>query len=114
MTAAEFATFLWKAFGPPTSSTTIPRPFGNAVVDGFDFDIESILVSGEDPKDLDRGYGTMVDTLRTLYDTDASKTYYISAAPREYSQMSSSLLFCKCCVQREALRVLALEAWLKA
>ena len=114
VTAGEFATFLWKAFGPPTSSTTIPRPFGNAVVDGFDFDIESILVPGEDPKDLDRGYGTMVETLKTLYKTDNSKTYYISAAPREYSQMSSSLLWWKCSVWQDVLRVLALEAWLRA
>ena len=81
-TAAEFATFLWEAFGPEDTSKTTPRPFGNASVDGFDFDIENVLASGENAGDLDRGYGTMVDTLRTLYETDDSKTYYISAAPR--------------------------------
>ena len=81
----EFATFLWEAFGPEDPSKTTPRPFGNASVDGFDFDIESVLASGEDPGDLDRGYGTMVNTLRTLYDTDKSKTYYVSAAPRTYA-----------------------------
>lgn len=51
-------------------------------MDGFDFDIENVLASGENAGDLDRGYGTMVDTLQTLYETDNSKTYYISAAPR--------------------------------
>ncbi len=84
VSAVEFATFLWEAFGPEDPSKTTPRPFGNACVDGFDFDIENVLISGEDSGDLDRGYGTMVNTLRTLYDTDKSKTYYISAAPRKY------------------------------
>lgn len=95
-------------YRPPTSSATTPRPFGNAVVDGFDFDIESTLVAGVDP---DQGYGTMVDTLRTLYDTDKSKTYYISAAPREYSQISSSLIWWKSRVWQDVSRFLDLEAW---
>lgn len=90
-TAAKFATFLWEAFGPPNASTTTSRPFGDAVVDGFDFDIESVLVAGENVGDLDRGYGNMVNTLRTFYNTDKSKTYYISAAPRAYFQIPSSL-----------------------
>ena len=82
VTAVEFATFLWEAFGPEDTSKTTPRPFGSAVVDGFDFDIENVLAPGEDAGDLDRGYGTMVNTLRTLYETDKSKSYYVSAAPR--------------------------------
>lgn len=82
VTAAAFATFLWEAFGPEDVSKTTPRPFGNACVDGFDFDIENVLAPGENAGDLDRGYGTMVNTLRTLYDTDKSKTYYVSAAPQ--------------------------------
>ena len=84
--AAEFATFLWEAFGPVDNSKTTPRPFGSASVDGFDFDIENVLAPGENSGDLDRGYGTMVETLRALYETDKSKTYYISAAPRTYYQ----------------------------
>lgn len=86
VTAAEFATFLWEAFGPEDVSKTTPRPFGNASVDGFDFDIENILALGENAGDLNRGYGTMVNTLRTLYDTDKSKSYYVSAAPRTFYQ----------------------------
>lgn len=41
--STKLADFLWGAFGPVTDAWTVadkPRPFGNAVVDGFDFDIE--------------------------------------------------------------------------
>ena len=80
--AKDFANFLWEAFGPEDTSKTTPRPFGSSVVDGFDFDIENVLAMGEDAGDLNRGYGTMVNTLRILYEKDISKTYYVSAAPR--------------------------------
>ncbi|EEH41928.2 hypothetical protein PAAG_03849 [Paracoccidioides lutzii Pb01] len=37
----KFADFLWGAFGPKTPEWgNGPRPFGDVVVDGFDFDIE--------------------------------------------------------------------------
>ena len=75
----DFADFLWKAFGPEDLSSDVPRPFGDAVVDGFDFDIESILT----PKKKEhKGYGTIIDTLRTHFAQDLSKTYYISGAPQ--------------------------------
>lgn len=77
----KFANFLWDAFGPKKPLYTGPRPFGDAAVNGFDFDIESILVAGEDPSDLFRGYGVMIDTLRALYALE-SKQYYISGAPQ--------------------------------
>lgn len=41
--STKFADWLWGAFGPKTDaweSAGSPRPFGDAVVDGFDFDIE--------------------------------------------------------------------------
>ncbi|EER45746.1 chitinase [Histoplasma capsulatum H143] len=39
--ALDFADFLWGAFGPKTVAWgNKPRPFGDVVVDGFDFDIE--------------------------------------------------------------------------
>lgn len=41
--AIQFADFLWAAFGPQTDAWVAiggPRPFGDVVVDGFDFDIE--------------------------------------------------------------------------
>jgi chitinase len=42
-TAIAFADFLWLAFGPVNQTWVDiggPRPFGDVVVDGFDFDIE--------------------------------------------------------------------------
>ena len=81
--AVNFANFLWRAFGPnkEKSGSTFPRPFGDAAVDGFDFDIENVLVSGENKQDLYYGYSTMINTLRQLYASD-SKTRYISGAPQ--------------------------------
>lgn len=79
--AQAFAQFLWTSFGP-VSDLTAPRPFGGAVIDGFDFDIESIAVEGEDPKALSRGYSTLVNTLRRYYSLEKSKTFYISGAPQ--------------------------------
>ncbi|GAB7351890.1 hypothetical protein MBLNU459_g2434t2 [Dothideomycetes sp. NU459] len=90
--AANFAKFLWGAFGPSETEWTSyggPRPFGDAVVDGFDFDIESSLdaapvVNGETISDYKtRGYATMIHTFKnTLFPEDTSKTYYISGAPQ--------------------------------
>jgi chitinase len=91
--ANSFADFVWGAFGPSTSAWTSagkPRPFGNAVVDGFDFDIESNMTSP--PKDSSgnaitdyksRGYATMINRLKnTQFPKDTSKSYYISGAPQ--------------------------------
>ncbi|KAL9025108.1 MAG: hypothetical protein Q9196_006018 [Gyalolechia fulgens] len=79
--AKSFATFLWKAFGPVDATYDGPRPFGDVVVDGFDFDIES-EVSDNDVTTQYRGYGTMIDTLRTYFAADALKQYYIAGAPQ--------------------------------
>ncbi|KAL8790293.1 MAG: hypothetical protein Q9213_000645 [Squamulea squamosa] len=79
--AVAFAKFVWNAFGPEDATYHGPRPFGNAVVDGFDFDIES-AVSDNDAASQYRGYGTMIDTLRVLYATDTKNEYYISGAPQ--------------------------------
>ncbi|PSK46074.1 Chitinase 1 [Elsinoe australis] len=90
--AVSFANFVWGAFGPVTSSWTSskgPRPFGTAVIDGFDFDIESDLAKaptfqGKPVNDYrTRGYVKMIQTLKqTLYPTDKSKTYYITGSPQ--------------------------------
>ncbi|KAL8892889.1 MAG: hypothetical protein Q9215_000253 [Flavoplaca cf. flavocitrina] len=79
--AVAFANFLWNAFGPEDATYDGPRPFGDAVVDGFDFDIES-EITGNDPASQYRGYGTMIDTLRVFFAADSDKEYYISAAPQ--------------------------------
>ncbi|MCJ1229236.1 hypothetical protein MMC12_005901 [Toensbergia leucococca] len=81
--AVEFATFLWGAFGPKKEEWTGPRPFGEASVDGFDLDIESVITP--EPADLSyqyRGYATMIDTLRGFYALEDVKEYYISGAPQ--------------------------------
>lgn len=41
--AVKFADLLWSSFGPRSGGLSLlgsPRPFGDAVVDGFGFDIE--------------------------------------------------------------------------
>ncbi|OZJ02284.1 hypothetical protein BZG36_04819 [Bifiguratus adelaidae] len=65
-----FADELWNLFGAGSSST---RPFDDAVVDGFDLDIEG---GGS------TGYAAMVNQLKSHFATDKSKTYYISGAPQ--------------------------------
>lgn len=77
--AEKFADFLWGAFGPEQLSWEGPRPFGDASVDGFDFDIESEADKISGPVDF--GYATMVDRFRHLYEGE-EKTYYISASPQ--------------------------------
>ena len=72
------ADFLWGAFGPVKSSWEGPRPFGDACVDGFDFDIESEADKISGPVNF--GYATMVDHFRHLFNEEVG-TYYISAAP---------------------------------
>ncbi|KAL8665666.1 MAG: hypothetical protein Q9168_007649, partial [Polycauliona sp. 1 TL-2023] len=79
--AIGFANFLWKAFGPEDATYDGPRPFGDAVIDGFDFDIES-QVTGNDPTSQYRGYGKLINTLRVLFATDFENQYYISASPQ--------------------------------
>ncbi|KAI9801733.1 MAG: hypothetical protein M1826_005130 [Phylliscum demangeonii] len=71
--ATTFADFLWGAFGPVTSNWTGPRPFGDVVLDGFDFDPEH---------NGNTGYATLAMRLRELYQTNPTKPYYLSAAPQ--------------------------------
>lgn len=85
--AVAFADFLWGAFGPVTTAWTTagkPRPFGNAVVDGFDFDIESYI----DPAPADapnyqwQYYSNMINHFKNDLYPSGGKTYYISGAPQ--------------------------------
>ncbi|KAL9612291.1 MAG: hypothetical protein Q9167_003115 [Letrouitia subvulpina] len=78
--AVSFANFLWGAFGPTEEKYHGPRPFGDAVVDGFDFDIES-SVTGGDPSSLYRGYAKIIQTLRGHFST-SGKDFFISGAPQ--------------------------------
>ncbi|KAA8563941.1 hypothetical protein EYC84_011944 [Monilinia fructicola] len=63
---------VWAAFGPKTASSKT-RPFGDAVVDGFDFDIEQTGLTNLD---------VFAQELRTLSDAETSKKYYLTAAPQ--------------------------------
>lgn len=68
--AKDVADQLWNKFGGGSGSD---RPFGDAVVDGFDLDIES----GDST-----GWAALVSALRDHYKEDSSKSYYVSAAPQ--------------------------------
>ncbi|KAG1324636.1 hypothetical protein G6F62_008986 [Rhizopus arrhizus] len=68
--AVAFADTLWATFGGGKSES---RPFGDAVVDGFDLDIEG---GGS------TGYAAMVKRLRSHFNADKSKKYYITGAPQ--------------------------------
>ncbi|APA15115.1 hypothetical protein SS1G_08695 [Sclerotinia sclerotiorum 1980 UF-70] len=70
--ATTAAKNVWAAFGPKTSSSTT-RPFGDAVVDGFDFDIETVGLANLE---------VFAQELRSLSDAETSKKYYLTAAPQ--------------------------------
>ncbi|WPH01494.1 carbohydrate-binding module family 18 protein, protein [Acrodontium crateriforme] len=76
--AANFADFLWNAFGNGTEKDSTPRPFGDAIVDGFDFDIESPAMDST-------AYTVMANTLKAHYNENKKVNecdYYLSAAPQ--------------------------------
>ncbi|ROV89748.1 hypothetical protein VSDG_08632 [Cytospora chrysosperma] len=73
--AVTAADNVWAMFGPVQSGSTVSRPFGDAVVDGFDFDFESST----------QNMAPFANELRSLMNqtTDAGgKAYYLSAAPQ--------------------------------
>lgn len=69
--ATAFATTFWNMF--MGGSGTQPRPFGTAVIDGLDLDIEN---------NNNLYYATFVNSLRALMATDTTRTYIIGAAPQ--------------------------------
>ncbi|KAL3445889.1 glycoside hydrolase superfamily [Aspergillus insuetus] len=91
-TAAEAgADLLWATFGPPPTTATsrtiemggaslgnavaAHRPFGNATLDGFDFDFEATVLN----------MAPFAKRLRSLADADTVKSkrkYYLTAAPQ--------------------------------
>jgi chitinase len=68
--ATVAAKTVWDLFGSNTAAAN--RPFGSAVVDGFDFDFESST----------QNFVPFATQLRSLMDADSSKKYYLSAAPQ--------------------------------
>ncbi|KAG6820775.1 hypothetical protein H0H93_012039 [Arthromyces matolae] len=67
--ATTFAQTIWDLFLGGSSST---RPFGTAILDGIDLDIEGGSATS---------YSTFVGAIRSLA-SGASKSYYITAAPQ--------------------------------
>ncbi|KAK3703228.1 Chitinase 2 [Vermiconidia calcicola] len=80
----KFADFLWAAFGPVSATkSSIPRPWGDAGVDGFDFDIENLMDPAPQNDYQTSGYVAMINQLKNnLFPTDKTKAYYISGAPQ--------------------------------
>ncbi|KAI0456275.1 putative class III chitinase [Xylaria acuta] len=68
--AQASAKAVWDLFGTNTAAAN--RPFGSAVVDGFDFDFESST----------QNFVPFAQQLRSLMDADSSKKFYLSAAPQ--------------------------------
>jgi len=64
---------LWDAYGN-SANGSVPRPFGQNFVDGWDFDIEAN--SGN------QYYQYMISTLRGNFASDSANTYYITGAPQ--------------------------------
>ena len=71
--AREFAGTIWQMLLGGVNNRTIPRPFGNVILDGVDLDIE-----GGSPT----GYGAFVESLRQFMKNDTKKHYYISGVPQ--------------------------------
>lgn len=63
---------IWAMFGPVQSAKSVNRPFGTAVVDGFDFDFEN-------PGQNMVPFG---QRLRSNMDAATSKKFFLSAAPQ--------------------------------
>ncbi|KAF7378476.1 Glycoside hydrolase family 18 protein [Mycena sanguinolenta] len=67
--ATNFATTIWNSF---LGGSGAHRPFGSAVLDGVDLDIE---------EGTSTGYAAFATQIRSLW-SGASKPYYLSAAPQ--------------------------------
>ncbi|CAL5871604.1 uncharacterized protein PFLUO_LOCUS5857 [Penicillium psychrofluorescens] len=64
---------LWEAYGH-TNINSVPRPFGDTFVNGWDFDIETS--SGN------QYYPYLINKLRSNFKSDPTNTYYITGAPQ--------------------------------
>jgi chitinase len=71
--AEAIGQYLWESYGG-SGNTSVPHPFGNATVDGWDFDIES--------NEGNQYFQYMISKLRSNFASDTSKSYYITGAPQ--------------------------------
>jgi chitinase len=67
--ANQVADYIWNKFLGGTSNS---RPFGDAILDGVDFDIEG---------GSNLHYATLAIKLNDHYKSDSRKKYYLTAAP---------------------------------
>ncbi|RFU32162.1 hypothetical protein B7463_g4149, partial [Scytalidium lignicola] len=74
-TAVTAANNIWQIFGPQTAGSSVPRPFGSAVVDGFDFDLESTAQNLQP-------FANQLRSLMNAATSSGGKQYYLSAAPQ--------------------------------
>ncbi|KXG49576.1 Glycoside hydrolase, superfamily [Penicillium griseofulvum] len=71
--AKSGAKLMWETFGPKQEGSKALRPFGDAALDGFDFDFEANV----------QNMAIFANELRALMKADKSKqTFYLTAAPQ--------------------------------
>ncbi|KAJ5575617.1 Glycoside hydrolase superfamily [Penicillium sp. DV-2018c] len=71
--AKEGAKLMWETFGPKQKGSKALRPFGDAALDGFDFDFEANV----------QHMAPFANELRSLMDADKSgQKFYLTAAPQ--------------------------------
>ncbi|KAH7132914.1 glycoside hydrolase superfamily [Dactylonectria macrodidyma] len=73
--ASNAAHAVWQMFGPVSPNSFGSRPFGSAVVDGFDFDLES-------PVSNMPIFGSELRRLMDRSTTSSGNRFYLSAAPQ--------------------------------
>jgi chitinase len=75
--AQQAANDIFAAFGPSDPTWTLGRPFGDAVVDGFDLDLEQ----GADQGENGQIYADFASALREKF-SSAGKSMILTAAPQ--------------------------------
>lgn len=71
--AEAIGQYLWDSYAK-SGNTTVPRPFGDVFVNGWDFDIE-----GDSGSEF---YQYTIAKLRSNFESDSDNTYYITGAPQ--------------------------------
>lgn len=71
--AEEFATVLWNSFGEGSDYTSIEKPFGDAIIDGYDFDLEN---------QQQTGYVALANKLQEYGENNGTKEYIYTSAPQ--------------------------------
>lgn len=71
--AENFADVLWNSFGEGSDYPKDERPFGDAIVDGFDFDLAN---------ENQIGYVTLANKLKNLTSSGNQKEFILTSAPQ--------------------------------